>query len=113
MDSAFGSARACSAMCHGMTNERHRRFNDESDGLQTLHLQRLQVTQSERGLPDGALQSIGRVRGAYVRVRRIQGRKVMTEAIAILQSVVIYAGDLMLCIGALVFLGIVFMEDGL
>ena len=37
----------------------------------------------------------------------------MTEAIAIMQSVVIYAGDLMLCIGAPVFLGLVFMEDGL
>ncbi len=37
----------------------------------------------------------------------------MTEAIAIMQLVVIYAGDLMLCIGALVFLGLVFMEDGL
>ena len=37
----------------------------------------------------------------------------MTEAIAILQSVVIYASDLMICIGALVFLGLVFMEDGL
>jgi len=74
---------------------------------------RLRIPQPEHGLPDGALQSVWRVRGAYVRVRRIQGRKVMTEAIAILQSVVIYAGDLMLCIGALVFLGLVFMEDGL
>ncbi len=37
----------------------------------------------------------------------------MTEAIAILQSVVIYAGDLMLCIGALVFLGLVAMESGI
>ena len=113
MDSAFGSARACSAMCRRTTNERHRRFHDESDGLQTLHMPRLQVTQSERGLPDGALQSVGRVRGADVRVRRIQGRKVMTEAIAIMQLVVIYASDLMLCIGALVFLWLVFMEDGL
>ena len=89
------------------------RFNDESDGIQSLHMPRLQVTQPERGLPYGALQSVGRVRGADVRVRRIQGRKVMTEAIAILQSVVIYAGDLMLCIGALMFIGLVFMEDGL
>ena len=96
-----------------MTNELHRRFHDESDGLQSLHMPRLQVTQPERGLPDGALQSVGRVRCSDVRVRRIQGRKVMTEAITILQSVVIYAGDLMLCIGALVFLGLVFMEDGL
>ncbi len=37
----------------------------------------------------------------------------MTEAITIMQLVVIYASDLMLCIGALVFLGLVFMEDGL
>ncbi len=37
----------------------------------------------------------------------------MSEIVTILQSVVIYAGDLMLCIGALVFLGLVFMEDGL
>ena len=51
--------------------------------------------------------------GADVRGRRIQGRKVMTEAITILQSVVIYAGDLMLCIGALVFLWLVAMESGL
>ncbi len=51
--------------------------------------------------------------GADVRMRRIQGRKVMTEAITILQSVVIYAGDLMLCIGALVFLWLVAMESGI
>ena len=37
----------------------------------------------------------------------------MSEIVTILQSVVIYAGDLMLSIGALVFLGLVFMEDGL
>jgi len=37
----------------------------------------------------------------------------MSEIVTIMQSVVIYAGDLMLCIGALVFLGLVFMEDGL
>lgn len=37
----------------------------------------------------------------------------MTEAIAIMQLVVIYASDLMLCIGALAFLWLVFMEDGL
>ena len=37
----------------------------------------------------------------------------MTEAITILQSVVIYAGDLMLCIGALVFLLLVAMESGI
>ena len=37
----------------------------------------------------------------------------MSEIVTILQSVVIYAGDLMLCIGALVFLWLVFMEDGL
>ena len=37
----------------------------------------------------------------------------MTEAIAIMQLVVIYASDLMLCIGALVVRGLVFMEDGL
>ena len=113
MDSAFGSARACSAMCNGMTNERHRRFNDESDGLQSMHLQGLCIPWPERGLSDGALQPAWRGRGADVRMRRIQGRKVMTEAITILQLVVIYAGDLMLCIGALVFIGLVFMEDGL
>ena len=37
----------------------------------------------------------------------------MSEIVTILQSVVIYAGDLMLCIGVLVFLWLVFMEDGL
>ncbi len=37
----------------------------------------------------------------------------MSEIVTILQSVVIYAGDLMLCIGALVFLWLVAMEDGL
>ena len=96
-----------------VSHEPDLRFHDESDGLQSLHMPRLQVTQSGRGLSNGALQSVGRVRGAYVRVRRIQGRKVMTEAIAILQSVVIYAGDLMLCIGALVFLWLVAMESGI
>ncbi len=37
----------------------------------------------------------------------------MTEAIIILQSVVIYASDLMLCLGALVFLWLVSMESGI
>lgn len=37
----------------------------------------------------------------------------MTEILAIMQSVVIAAGDILLCIGALVFLWLVFMEDGL
>ncbi len=37
----------------------------------------------------------------------------MSEIVTIMQSVVIYAGDLMLCIGALVFLGLVAMDDGL
>jgi len=37
----------------------------------------------------------------------------MSEIVTILQSVVIYAGDLLLCIGALVFLGLVAMDDGL
>ena len=96
-----------------MTNELHRRFHDESDGLQSLHMPRLRIPQPEHGLSDGALQPAWRGRCSDVRVRRIQGRKVMTEAIAILQSVVIYASDLMICIGALVFLGLVFMEDGL
>lgn len=37
----------------------------------------------------------------------------MSEIVTIMQSVVIYAGDLMFCIGALVFLWLVAMEDGL
>jgi len=37
----------------------------------------------------------------------------MSEIVTILQSVVIYASDLMLCIGALVFLWLVAMESGI
>jgi hypothetical protein len=37
----------------------------------------------------------------------------MTEAFHILALGMEYAGDLMLCIGAAVFLGLVAMEDGL
>lgn len=37
----------------------------------------------------------------------------MTEILAIMQSAVIAAGDILLCIGAVTFLGLLAMEDGL
>lgn len=37
----------------------------------------------------------------------------MTEAIALLALGMEYAGDLMLCLGAAVFAGLLAMEDGL
>ncbi len=37
----------------------------------------------------------------------------MTEIIAILQSAVIAAGDILICIGAVTFLSLLAMEDGI
>lgn len=37
----------------------------------------------------------------------------MTEILAIMQSAVIAAGDILLCIGAVTFLGLLAMEDGI